>query len=59
MNDLDLCYMPGFLLQEQFRKRSLSPVELLEAQIRRAEAVNCREAWTASTTGRPDARGQG
>jgi Asp-tRNA(Asn)/Glu-tRNA(Gln) amidotransferase A subunit family amidase len=40
MSDLDLCYMPGFLLQEQFRARKLSPVELLEAQIRRAEAVN-------------------
>jgi Asp-tRNA(Asn)/Glu-tRNA(Gln) amidotransferase A subunit family amidase len=40
MSDLDLCYMPGFLLQQQFRARKLSPVELLEAQIRRAEAVN-------------------
>ena len=40
MSDLDLCYMPGYLLQEQFRARKLSPVELLEAQIRRAEAVN-------------------
>lgn len=42
MSDLDLCYMPGFLLQQQFKARKLSPVEVLEAQIRRAEAVNSR-----------------
>jgi len=32
--------MPGYRLQSLFRARKLSPVELLEAQIRRAEAVN-------------------
>ena len=42
MSDLDLCYMPGFLLQEQFKARKLSPVELLEAQIERAGAVNSK-----------------
>ncbi|MCP4984445.1 MAG: amidase [Gammaproteobacteria bacterium] len=42
MSDLDLCYMPGFLLQQQFKTRKLSPVELLEVQIRRAESVNSR-----------------
>lgn len=42
MSDLDLCYMPGFLLQEQFKARTLSPVELLQAQIQRAEAVNSK-----------------
>lgn len=34
--------MPGFLLQEQFKTGKLSPVELLEAQIRRAESVNSK-----------------
>lgn len=34
--------MPGFLLQEQFKARKLSPVELLEAQIKRAGAVNSK-----------------
>jgi len=32
--------MPGYLLQEQFKTRKLSPLDLLQAQIRRAEAVN-------------------
>jgi Asp-tRNA(Asn)/Glu-tRNA(Gln) amidotransferase A subunit family amidase len=32
--------MPGYRLQAMFRAGKLSPVELLEAQIRRAEAVN-------------------
>jgi Asp-tRNA(Asn)/Glu-tRNA(Gln) amidotransferase A subunit family amidase len=47
MSDLELCYMPGFLQQQEFRARSLSPVEVLQAQIRRAEAVNpAVNAWT-------------
>lgn len=32
--------MPGYRLQAMFRDRKLSPVELLEAQIRRSDAVN-------------------
>ncbi|MEH6497463.1 MAG: amidase [Pseudomonas marincola] len=40
MSDLDLCYMPGYLAQELFKKGKLSPVELLKAQIVRTEAVN-------------------
>ena len=42
MSDLDLCYMPGFISQELFKARKLSPVELLEAQIKRAESVNAK-----------------
>ena len=34
--------MPGYLLQEQFKTGKMSPVELLEAQIRRAESVNLK-----------------
>ena len=40
MDDLDLCYLPGYRALELFRTRKLSPVELVQAQIRRAEAVN-------------------
>ena len=40
MGDLDLCYLPGYRALELFRARKLSPVELVQAQIRRAEAVN-------------------
>lgn len=40
MRDLDLCYSPGYRLQAMFKARTLSPVEVLEAQIRRAEALN-------------------
>ncbi len=38
--DLDLCYLTGTEALERFRNRSLSPVELMEAVIARAEAVN-------------------
>jgi len=34
--------MPGFLLQDQFKSRKLSPVDLLRAQIRRAGEVNSK-----------------
>ena len=40
LSDLDLCYLPGYLALAQFRAGKLSPVELVQAQIRRAEAVN-------------------
>ena len=37
--DLDLCYQSATAALKSFREKSLSPVELLDAQIRRAEAV--------------------
>ncbi len=40
MSDLDLCYLPGYRALELIRKRKLSPVELVQAQIRRAGDVN-------------------
>ena len=40
MTDLELCYMPGRRLQAMYREGSLSPVELVDTQIRRAQAVN-------------------
>lgn len=39
MNDRDLCYLSARDALALFRSRKLSPVELLNAQIRRAEAV--------------------
>ncbi|MGY8997801.1 MAG: amidase, partial [Alphaproteobacteria bacterium] len=39
MNDLDLCYLSARDALALFRSRKLSPVELLKAQIHRAEAV--------------------
>ncbi len=39
MSDLDLCYLSAGAALALFRKRKLSPVELLEAQIARADAV--------------------
>jgi amidase len=45
MSDLDLCYMPASEALKRFKAKTLSPVELMEATIRRAEAtrkkVNC------------------
>jgi Asp-tRNA(Asn)/Glu-tRNA(Gln) amidotransferase A subunit family amidase len=40
--DLDLCYLTATEALERFRTRSLSPVELMEAVITRAETVNPR-----------------
>jgi len=40
MNDNDLCYMPATEALARFRARTLSPVELTEAVIRRAEAIS-------------------
>ena len=42
MSDLDLCYLPAGDALERFRARTLSPVEVLEAQIARAQAVEPR-----------------
>ncbi|MBM3583371.1 MAG: amidase [Alphaproteobacteria bacterium] len=42
MSDLDLCYLPAAQALAAFRARRLSPLELLEAQIARAEAVEPR-----------------
>lgn len=39
MTDLDLCYMPATEALGLFRKKKLSPVELLDAVIARAEAT--------------------
>ncbi len=45
MNDLDLCYLPAAEALRLFRAKKLSPVALMAATIRRAEAtqpkVNC------------------
>lgn len=42
MGDPALCYMPASEALERFRAKSLSPVELMEAVIARAEAVQPR-----------------
>ena len=42
MDDLDLCYLPGHKALELFRSRELSPVDVLQAQIRRHGAVGAR-----------------
>ncbi|MDA0218145.1 MAG: amidase [Proteobacteria bacterium] len=42
MSDLDLCYLPATQALAAFRARTLSPLELLDAQIARAEAVEPR-----------------
>ena len=39
MSDLDLCYLPAHEALARFRAKTLSPVELMEAVIARAEAV--------------------
>ena len=39
MNDIELCYLPAVEALRLFRAHALSPVELLEAQIKRAEQV--------------------
>ena len=39
MPDLDLCYMPAHEALRRFKDRSLSPVEVMQAVIMRAEAV--------------------
>lgn len=39
MDDLDLCYLSAADALERFRARTLSPVELMQAVIARAEAV--------------------
>lgn len=39
MSDLELCYMPAHEALRRFKTRDLSPVELMEATIRRAEAM--------------------
>ena len=45
MTDLDLCYLPATEAIRLFKAKKLSPAELMEATIRRAEAtqkkVNC------------------
>jgi len=39
MNDSDLCYMSATEILSRFRGGTLSPVELMEAIIRRAESI--------------------
>ena len=39
MSDLDLCYLPAHEALRRFKSRELSPVDLMEAVIARAEAV--------------------
>ena len=45
MSDTDLCYLPAAEALRLFKAKKLSPVELMEATIRRAEAtkkkINC------------------
>ena len=40
MDDIELCYLPAVEALSLFRRRKLSPVEVMAAVIRRAEAVN-------------------
>lgn len=40
MNDLELCYLPATEAVSLFRRRKLSPLELMQAIVRRAESVN-------------------
>ncbi len=42
MSDLDLVYMPAHEALSRFKAKTLSPVELMEATIRRAEATKSR-----------------
>ena len=39
MSDAELCYLSAAEALRLFRKKKLSPVDLMEAMIRRAEAV--------------------
>lgn len=39
MSDLELCYMPASEALKRFRAKKLSPIELMEAVIARAEAT--------------------
>lgn len=39
MTDLDLCYLPAHEALRRFKSKELSPVELMEATIRRAETT--------------------
>ena len=39
MIDLDLCYMPAHEALRQFKAKTLSPVELMQATIARAESL--------------------
>ena len=39
MSDLELCYLPATEAIARFKAKTLSPVELVEALIRRAEQV--------------------
>ncbi len=39
MSDLELCYLPATEAIERFKAKTLSPVELMQAVIARAEAV--------------------
>ena len=46
-NDLDLCYLSAGEAIAGFKGKTLSPVEVLEAQIARIEAVNlARTTWS-------------
>ena len=38
--DLELCYLTASEALERFKARTLSPVELLDAQIARTQAIN-------------------
>ena len=40
MSDLELCYLPATKAIERFKAKTLSPVELLEAMIKRSEEVD-------------------
>lgn len=52
MTNDDLCFLPAMALREQYRRRSLSPVEVVTAVLERIERINPK--LTALITVTPD-----
>ena len=48
MTDLDLCYLPAGEALRLFKAKKLSPVELMEATIRRAELTEIETSMTTA-----------
>ena len=62
MQDADLCYTPAVELARMIRAKAISPVEVMDAVLDRAEALNpslnaiC--TWTADAARSAGARGR-